>query len=183
MAARPGARSCSGRWSRRTAYSRRPDGDGQCHGLCLDPAVDPLHRLFLSQARGCPRSQIGARVVTMDDRTPPHRLRRRTLKVAPFHRPVPGHAGRSACRASGSCCRRCGPQSRSWRSRRSGSRPNCRLDAYVPMFSGVGQGGIPVMQYFRNSLIISVTSTRHRARHRHGRRLCLRALPVQGQVG
>jgi multiple sugar transport system permease protein len=33
------------------------------------------------------------------------------------------------------------------------------LDAYVAMFSGVGQGGIPVGQYFRNSLIISVTST------------------------
>ncbi|MBX3528978.1 MAG: carbohydrate ABC transporter permease [Rhizobiaceae bacterium] len=33
------------------------------------------------------------------------------------------------------------------------------LDAYVAMFSGVGKGGIPVIEYFRNSLIISVTST------------------------
>jgi len=33
------------------------------------------------------------------------------------------------------------------------------LDAYVAMFSGVGRGGIPVLDYFRNSLIISVTST------------------------
>ncbi|MBL8582733.1 MAG: carbohydrate ABC transporter permease [Rhizobiaceae bacterium] len=33
------------------------------------------------------------------------------------------------------------------------------FDAYVAMFSGVGQGGIPVVEYFRNSLIISVTST------------------------
>jgi len=33
------------------------------------------------------------------------------------------------------------------------------LDAYVNMFSGVGKGGIPVLDYFRNSLIISVTST------------------------
>ncbi|WP_159589015.1 carbohydrate ABC transporter permease [Chelativorans xinjiangense] len=33
------------------------------------------------------------------------------------------------------------------------------LDAYVAMFSGVGQGGIPVIEYFRNSLVISVTST------------------------
>ena len=33
------------------------------------------------------------------------------------------------------------------------------LDAYVAMFSGVGKGGIPVLEYFRNSLIISVTST------------------------
>ncbi|MER8953744.1 carbohydrate ABC transporter permease [Mesorhizobium sp. M0904] len=33
------------------------------------------------------------------------------------------------------------------------------LDAYTAMFSGVGQGGIPVLDYFRNSLIISVTST------------------------
>ncbi|MDX8477548.1 carbohydrate ABC transporter permease [Mesorhizobium sp. VK24D] len=33
------------------------------------------------------------------------------------------------------------------------------LDAYVSMFSGVGKGGIPVLDYFRNSLIISITST------------------------
>ena len=33
------------------------------------------------------------------------------------------------------------------------------LDAYVAMFSGIGQGGIPVIEYFRNSLIISITST------------------------
>ena len=33
------------------------------------------------------------------------------------------------------------------------------LEAYVAMFSGVGKGGIPVLDYFRNSLIISVTST------------------------
>lgn len=33
------------------------------------------------------------------------------------------------------------------------------FDAYVAMFSGVGKGGIPVIEYFRNSLIISVTST------------------------
>lgn len=33
------------------------------------------------------------------------------------------------------------------------------LDAYVAMFSGVGQGGIPVIDYFRNSIIVSVTST------------------------
>ncbi|RVC63970.1 carbohydrate ABC transporter permease, partial [Mesorhizobium sp. M2A.F.Ca.ET.046.02.1.1] len=33
------------------------------------------------------------------------------------------------------------------------------FDAYVAMFSGIGKGGIPVLDYFRNSLIISVTST------------------------
>jgi ABC-type sugar transport system, permease component len=33
------------------------------------------------------------------------------------------------------------------------------FDAYVAMFSGVGQGGIPVVEYFTNSIIISVTST------------------------
>jgi len=33
------------------------------------------------------------------------------------------------------------------------------LDAYRSMFSVVGQGGIPVWAYFRNSLIISATST------------------------
>ncbi len=33
------------------------------------------------------------------------------------------------------------------------------FDAYIAMFSGIGKGGIPVLDYFRNSLIISVTST------------------------
>jgi multiple sugar transport system permease protein len=33
------------------------------------------------------------------------------------------------------------------------------FDAYVAMFSGVGQGGIPVIEYFRNSIVIAVTST------------------------
>ena len=33
------------------------------------------------------------------------------------------------------------------------------FDAYVSMFSGIGKGGIPVLDYFRNSLIISITST------------------------
>jgi multiple sugar transport system permease protein len=33
------------------------------------------------------------------------------------------------------------------------------FDAYIAMFSGVGQGGIPVIEYFRNSIIIAVTST------------------------
>lgn len=33
------------------------------------------------------------------------------------------------------------------------------FDAYVAMFSGVGRGGIPVIDYFRNSIVISVTST------------------------
>ncbi len=33
------------------------------------------------------------------------------------------------------------------------------LDAYRAMFSGAGQGGVPVWDYFRNSLIVSVTST------------------------
>lgn len=33
------------------------------------------------------------------------------------------------------------------------------FDAYRAMFSGIGQGGIPVIEYFRNSLIISISST------------------------
>jgi multiple sugar transport system permease protein len=33
------------------------------------------------------------------------------------------------------------------------------FDAYRAMFSGAGQGGVPVWDYFRNSLIVSVTST------------------------
>lgn len=33
------------------------------------------------------------------------------------------------------------------------------LDNYRAMFGGAGEGGVPVLQYFTNSLIISVTST------------------------
>ena len=33
------------------------------------------------------------------------------------------------------------------------------LDNYYAMFGGAGEGGVPVLQYFTNSLIISVTST------------------------
>ena len=33
------------------------------------------------------------------------------------------------------------------------------LDNYRAMFGGAGEGGVPVMQYFTNSLIISCTST------------------------
>lgn len=33
------------------------------------------------------------------------------------------------------------------------------FDAYRAMFGGLGQGGIPIWDYFRNSLIISITST------------------------
>lgn len=33
------------------------------------------------------------------------------------------------------------------------------LDAYRTMFSGAGAGGVPVWDYFRNSIIVSVTST------------------------
>jgi multiple sugar transport system permease protein len=33
------------------------------------------------------------------------------------------------------------------------------LDAYRAMFGGLGQGGIPIWEYFRNSLIVSITST------------------------
>jgi multiple sugar transport system permease protein len=33
------------------------------------------------------------------------------------------------------------------------------FDAYIAMFSGIGKGGIPVIEYFRNSLIVSITST------------------------
>lgn len=33
------------------------------------------------------------------------------------------------------------------------------FEAYIAMFSGIGKGGIPVIDYFRNSIIVSVTST------------------------
>jgi multiple sugar transport system permease protein len=33
------------------------------------------------------------------------------------------------------------------------------LDAYISMFGALGQGGVPVLDYFRSSLIVSITST------------------------
>jgi multiple sugar transport system permease protein len=33
------------------------------------------------------------------------------------------------------------------------------FEAYTSMFGGLGQGGVPVLEYFRNSLIVSITST------------------------
>lgn len=33
------------------------------------------------------------------------------------------------------------------------------LDHYRAMFGGIGEGGVPVLTYFRNSMIISITST------------------------
>ena len=37
--------------------------------------------------------------------------------------------------------------------------PTFTLDHYRAMFGGAGEGGVPVFLYFRNSLIVSVTST------------------------
>jgi len=37
--------------------------------------------------------------------------------------------------------------------------PSFTLEHYRAMFGGAGQGGVPVFSYFRNSLIVSVTST------------------------
>ncbi len=37
--------------------------------------------------------------------------------------------------------------------------PSFTLDHYRAMFGGAGEGGVPVFSYFRNSMIISVTST------------------------
>lgn len=37
--------------------------------------------------------------------------------------------------------------------------PSLTLEHYRAMFGGVGEGGVPVFAYFRNSLVISVTST------------------------
>ncbi|MCY4151857.1 MAG: carbohydrate ABC transporter permease [Aestuariivita sp.] len=37
--------------------------------------------------------------------------------------------------------------------------PTFTLDHYRAMFGGAGEGGVPVFQYFRNSLIVSVAST------------------------
>jgi len=36
---------------------------------------------------------------------------------------------------------------------------NLTLDAYRAMFSGAGMGGVPVIRYFVNSLVIAITST------------------------
>ena len=37
--------------------------------------------------------------------------------------------------------------------------PTFTLEHYRAMFGGTGQGGVPVFEYFRNSLVVSVTST------------------------
>lgn len=37
--------------------------------------------------------------------------------------------------------------------------PSFTLDHYRAMFAGAGEGGVPVFRYFRNSLIVSLTST------------------------
>lgn len=37
--------------------------------------------------------------------------------------------------------------------------PSFTLEHYKAMFGGLGEGGVPVFTYFRNSLIVSVTST------------------------
>ena len=37
--------------------------------------------------------------------------------------------------------------------------PSFTLEHYRAMFAGAGEGGVPVFSYFRNSLIVSVTST------------------------
>ncbi|OUS07378.1 maltose ABC transporter permease [Rhodobacterales bacterium 52_120_T64] len=37
--------------------------------------------------------------------------------------------------------------------------PSFTLDHYRAMFGGAGEGGVPVFKYFRNSMIISITST------------------------
>lgn len=37
--------------------------------------------------------------------------------------------------------------------------PSFTLEHYRAMFGGAGEGGVPVFQYFRNSVIVSVTST------------------------
>lgn len=37
--------------------------------------------------------------------------------------------------------------------------PTFTLEHYRTMFAGLGEGGVPVLKYFRNSLIISITST------------------------
>ncbi len=37
--------------------------------------------------------------------------------------------------------------------------PSFTLDHYRAMFAGAGEGGVPVFAYFRNSLIVSITST------------------------
>ncbi len=37
--------------------------------------------------------------------------------------------------------------------------PSFTLDHYRSMFGGAGEGGVPVISYFRNSLIVSVSST------------------------
>ena len=160
---------------------RRADGAGQRDGLCLDPAVDPVHRLFLSASsrRRAPRS---VRSGEMDENAA-HRLKRRACECRAHASGCSWRCWRSACPASGSCFRRCGRPSRSWPSRRSGFRRSCRFDAYVAMFSGIGRGRHSGARLFPQLADHLDHLDGHRHRHRHGRRLCLCALPLPGQVG
>ena len=87
------------------------------------------------------------------------RLKTPRLAASPIARPVPRHADHLRARPLDRARRRCGRLSRSWPSRRCGSRRSCRSTPIIAMFGGVGKGGMPVLDYFRNSLIISVTST------------------------
>ena len=76
-----------------------------------------------------------------------------------FGGPVPRHAGHLRSPAPGSCSILCARPWRSWRSPPVWIPQKLSLDAYTSMFGGLGQGGVPVLDYFRNSLIVSITST------------------------
>src|SRR5690606_27969197 len=130
----------------------QPDGHGQCHGLRLHPALHCLHRILLPQARERPRLHGRRAMSRLTVEKPWQRwLIRLGVFIAMVILVVPG----------------------AWVVL-TAFRPNIEILArpavWIPNtltlnnFLGIfgqltTQQGLPVSQYFINSLVISLTST------------------------
>src|SRR5690606_15716784 len=139
---------------------RCANGHGKCHGIYRDPAFDHLHRNVLPQAcfRTCANRSGVVIMATNTLSNNQHRLLRRVKKFAYL---VGLFIAMSIICLPGlwivlSSLR---PPVEIMAKPPVWIPETITLDAYYAMFSGAGGGGIPVWDYFRNSLIISITST------------------------
>src|SRR5262249_20070534 len=129
------------------------DGDGQCHGLCLDRLVERLHRLLLPQADGR-AARAGRRAVSTinpGERPWQRALLRLGVLAAVVAICLPGlWVMLTAFRANVEAMTR--PPV--W-------IPSLTLDNFRAMLGLLPnvQLGLPIGHYFRNSMIASVTST------------------------